>query len=182
MTRRLTPQTTLENLKKEAKRFLNALAASDKNLREKMLQAWPDAPAKPVLRDIQYAIARQYGFENWKALKQAIASHLPGETIAPRQEEDQLLGRFFEYACPDHHVRGRPAHRIAHHAALRMLEQHPEIAFANFYAAVVCGEIDDGERILRERPELARTKSSVTAVGRSEVGGPGDIFKDIGPK
>ena len=63
MTRRLTPQTTLENLKKEAKRFLKALAAGDKNLREKLLQAWPDAPAKPVLRAIQYAIARQYGFE-----------------------------------------------------------------------------------------------------------------------
>ena len=182
MTRRLTPQTTLENLKKEAKRFLKALAAGDKNLREKLLQAWPDAPAKPVLRDIQYAIARQYGFENWKDLKQAIERHLPAETITPRQEEEQLLGRFFEYACPDHHVRGRPAHRIAHHAALRMLGQHPELAVANFYAAIVCGEIEEVERILRERPQLACTRSSVTAAERSEVGGSGDIFKDLGPK
>ena len=63
--------------------------------------------------------------------------------------------RFLEYACPDHHVRGRPAYRIARHAAMRMLHRHPELARHDFYTAVVCGEREEVERLLRERPELA---------------------------
>lgn len=183
MTRRLTPQTTLETLKKEAKRFLKALAAGDTDFRNKLLQAWPDAPAQPVLRDIQYAIARQYGFENWKTLKLAIEGRPRAETISAKDDEkEQLLARFFEYACPDHHVRGRPAHRMAHYAALRMLERHSEIARANLYTALVCGEKEVVERILDERPEMSRIRSSVTQAERSEAAASGDIFKDIGPK
>ena len=131
-----------------AKRTLARNAAGDKDVREKLLQAWHDAPAKPVLRDMMYAIARQYGFENWRALKQAIESRSTVETITGESEEQQLLVRFFEYACPDHHVRGRPAHRIAHHAALRMLRHHQGIVGANFYSGIVFGVMVEIERIL----------------------------------
>ena len=57
MTRRITPQTTLENLKKEAKRWLKALRANDPEARER----FANGPAHPVLRDVQHALALEYG-------------------------------------------------------------------------------------------------------------------------
>src|SRR4030095_16564417 len=108
----------------------------------------PKAPANPVLRDIQHAIALEFGHTNWASLKRALDSRPNVE--APPEDHVQLVERFLEYACPDHHVRGRPAHRIAQHAAIRLLEQHPEIAHQSLYTAVVCGEVDEVQRILRE--------------------------------
>src|SRR5688572_17737698 len=94
----------------------------------------------------------------------------------------ELVARFLEYACPDHHVRGRPAHRIARHAAMRILQQHTEIAHDSIHTAVVCGDVEEVQRILKERPQAAGEKSSATAEDRSAGGGVQDIFKDIGPK
>jgi hypothetical protein len=34
--------------------------------------AHPKVPGTPVLRDMQHALAREHGYENWKALKSAI--------------------------------------------------------------------------------------------------------------
>jgi ankyrin repeat protein len=174
MTRRITPQTSLDNLKKEAKRWLAALRASDNEARARFERAHPSAPAKPSLRHVQFALAREHGFAGWPDLKDALTNDGP--------EQEKLVHRFLEYACPDHHVRGRPAHLIARGAAMRMLERHPEIARANLYTAIVCGEIEEVERLLRESPELARAKSSAAAEDRTGVGGAGDIFKDISPK
>lgn len=65
-------QTTLDNLKKEAKRWLKALRENDAQARSRLLRANPKAPAQPVLRDMQYALAREHGFENWTELKKAV--------------------------------------------------------------------------------------------------------------
>jgi ankyrin repeat protein len=181
MTRPITPQTNLENLKKEAKRWLKVLRAGDAEARERFAQTYPKAPAAPGLRDVQYALARVYGFENWKSLKQALEKRSVPDNEAPRSPE-QLIALFLDYACPDHHVRGRPAHHMAIHAAKRLLDKHPEIARSNLYTAIVCGEIDEVERILREQPQLVRMKSGDTAADRSDVGGSGDLFKNIGAK
>ncbi|MBI4474483.1 MAG: ankyrin repeat domain-containing protein, partial [Acidobacteria bacterium] len=181
MARRITPETTLDNFKKEAKRWLRELRANNLKARARFEHAYPSAPAKPGLRDVQRALALEYGFPGWTALKQAVEK---GATSTTEVEETraQIVARFLDYACPDHHVRGRPAHRIARHAAMRILQQHPEIARDNIYTAVVCGEVEDVERILRNSPHVANQKSSATAPGRSAVGGAEDIFKDIGPK
>ncbi|HEY8166284.1 MAG TPA: ankyrin repeat domain-containing protein [Gemmatimonadaceae bacterium] len=71
---------------------------------------------------------------------------------------------------------------MARHTAMRLLERYPEIAHQSFYTAVVCGDLEQVERVLSERPEAASEKSSATASDRSDVGGEGDLFKDIGPK
>lgn len=70
-----------------------------------------------------------------------------------------MIERFLGYACPDHGVRGRPEHRVARHAAMRLLAQHPGLARASLATAIVCGELEEVERILGERPELAREKT-----------------------
>ncbi len=181
MPRQLSPATTLDNLRKEAKRWLRALRAHDAEARARLLRSLPDAPAQPVLRDVHHAIALEHGFAGWIALKRSLEG-LSAAASSGVDSRAQLIARFFDFACPDHHVRGRPAHRMAQHAALRLLRQNPEIARKNLYTAIVCGEIEEVEHILRERPELARIKSSAAAADRSGIGGAGDVFKDIGPK
>ena len=68
------------------------------------------------------------------------------------------MSRFLANACPDHHVRGGPAHTVALFTADRILEQHPDIARDSIYTAVVCGDLATVERILAERPDAAREK------------------------
>src|SRR2546421_1586848 len=157
MQRKIASTTTLDNLKKEAKRWLKALRENDAAARERLQQAHPNAPRKPVLRDVQYALAREYLQNSWKDLKLALEKRAAERPQAPATHA-QLVARFLEYACPDHHVRGLPAHRMARHAAMRILEQNPKIARDSIYTAAVCGEIEEVERILRERPELANAK------------------------
>jgi ankyrin repeat protein len=50
---------------------------------------------------------------------------------------------------------------VAFHAAMRLLARHPDIAHANFFTAIVCGDLSEVARVLAERPAAA-----------SESGGP----------
>src|SRR5258708_36859147 len=109
MPRQITPATTLDNLRKEAKRWLRALREKDSEALERIRRAWPKAPDNPVLRDVQHALACEYGAASWKDLRHALEAR--PETQAP------LVTPFLEYACPGHHRRSRPAHPIARHAA-----------------------------------------------------------------
>jgi ankyrin repeat protein len=185
MPRAITPATTLENLRNEAKRWLKAVRAGDERARARLGRAWPKAPAEPGLRDVQHALAREHGCDDWKALKLAVAQSAESSSRQEMRAHDPhtlLVARFLEYACPDHHVRGLKAHRIARHAAMRLLEQHPELARDNLYTAVVCGEIEEVDRILHARPELANAKNSASGPDRSGAGGAMDFLQDLGTK
>ncbi|MFN2603553.1 MAG: ankyrin repeat domain-containing protein [Gemmatimonadaceae bacterium] len=177
MPRRLTPRSTLDNLKKEAKRWLKALRADVDDARERLQRALPNAPALPTLRDVQHALAIEHGFPGWTELKDRIS-----KPAATEKSRDEIVNWFFENACPDHHVRGPSAHAMARHTAMRILEQYPEIANESIHTAVVCGNVDLVRRILADRPEAAVERSSDTPSDRSGVGGVGDLFRDIGPK
>jgi len=63
---------SLDSLKKEAKRWLDALRANAADARTRLERAIPNAPALPTLRDVQHALAREHGFPGWTALKQTI--------------------------------------------------------------------------------------------------------------
>ena len=69
--------TTLDNLRKAAKRWLKALRAGDADARARLARAYPDAPAAPTLRDVQHALAREGGHESWRALTKAVADTPP---------------------------------------------------------------------------------------------------------
>ena len=177
MSGQLTPENTLERLKKDAKRWLRALRDADAEARARLERAVPNAPASPTLRDVQHAIARELGFPGWTALKRELEVEppVPGSL-------DALVNRFLEAACPDHHVRGLPDHARAQHTAVRLVARHPEIAQANFSTAIVCGDLAAVERALADRPALASTRSVGPSPYRAMAGGSGDLFRDIGAK
>ena len=97
------------------------------------------------------------------------------------ESHDRLVGRFLQNACPDHHVRGGPAHVMALDTADRLLKRHPEIARDSIFTAVVCGDLEEVERILRERPDAATEKSAGTGHDHGRAGEFEDLFKDIPP-
>jgi hypothetical protein len=72
MPRNITPTTSVENLRKEAKRWLKELRANNPQARARFEGAHPAAPIRPVLRDVQHALACEYGHESWIALKQEL--------------------------------------------------------------------------------------------------------------
>lgn len=84
MSDELTRRRTLESLKKEAKRWLDALQARDADAHARFKAAHPNAPSTPTLRDVQYALAREHGFAGWAELKQRIADaeRLRGRALA----------------------------------------------------------------------------------------------------
>jgi ankyrin repeat protein len=181
MPRQLTSATNFDNLRKEAKRWLKALRENDPEARDRMRRAHPAAGDSPVLRDVQHALACEYGMANWKELKEALQARPagPARTQDPRGE---IVRRFLECACPDHHVRGLPAHRMARHAAMRIVEQDPGIAHHSLNTAVVCGELEEVELILRDQPQLANAKPAPDGPDRSGAGGSYDFLTDLGGK
>ena len=72
MSRHISPATTLDTLKQEAKRWRRSLLAGDTEARARLQAAVPDAPDAPTLRDVQHALAREYGFPGWTALKRRV--------------------------------------------------------------------------------------------------------------
>ncbi|MGH7721097.1 MAG: ankyrin repeat domain-containing protein [Gemmatimonadaceae bacterium] len=91
MSRKLTPQSSLENLKREAKRWLKALRQNDPDARARLARAHPDAPASPGLRDVQHALAREHGLPGWTALKEELARHGPDAPATSRDAAIQGL-------------------------------------------------------------------------------------------
>lgn len=86
MSRKLTPRSTLESLRREAKRWLKALRANDAEARARFERASSKAPAVPGLRDVQLALAREYGFDGWTALRTAVAT-MTGRSQDPAVNE-----------------------------------------------------------------------------------------------
>ena len=153
MNRKLTPRSTLENLKREAKRWLTALRANDAEARARFDRANPDLSGDPTLRDVQHALAREHGLPGWTELRNQVSSDKHPD--AGRAEREAW---FFQNACPDHTVRGGPAHLMASHITDRLLERDPNIATDSFYSAVACGNLEEVERVLAERPQAAVEK------------------------
>lgn len=142
MSRQLSSRSDLDTLKKEAKRWLKALRAGDAKALARLRDAYAKAPVTPVLRDIQHALALEYGFADWPALKQALADR--AMTRLSRDARADILLR---------HVWGGDVG-----AAGRLLRHDPTLAHHSLYTAVVCGDIAEVERRLAENPAAASAK------------------------
>lgn len=91
MSRALTPRTTLDDLKKEAKRWLEAIRAGDADARARLRAIDPNAPDRLGLRDIQRAIALEHGQPGWVRLKAAMANLRPVHDEGTRTAALQAL-------------------------------------------------------------------------------------------
>lgn len=111
MNRPLTSSTSVDILKKEAKHWLKALRAGDAGARVRLQRAWPDAPADPGLRHVQHALAREYGMDGWRALKDAVADLQHGGSPRDHALRDLL----------------RAADRGDAPAVAAILDAHPDI-------------------------------------------------------
>ena len=140
MGRTLTSKSNLDTLKKDAKRWLKALRAGDAKARQRLAVAWPQAPAEPVLRDLQHALAREYSQDSWIALKAAL-----DDLVLSRQSRaeriEAVLGHAWEGDLS---------------VAQRILKRDPTIATENLFTAALCGEVAEVERYLARDPEAAR--------------------------
>jgi ankyrin repeat protein len=142
MSRTLTPDSSLETLKKEAKRWLKTLRAGDAEARRRLVAATPAASASPSLRDVQLALAREHGLSGWVALRTA----LDDLTMARRSTAERV----------DIVLRsawgGDPA------AAVRILARWPEIAKHDLSIAAATGNRAEVERRLAGDPGAATRK------------------------
>jgi len=83
-SRRISPATSLENLRKEAKRWLKALRDRDAESLARYRRAYPSGPENPALRDVQHALAREYEHAGWASLKKAVeAARAQGAPSVP---------------------------------------------------------------------------------------------------
>ncbi len=88
----IPPARNLDSLKKEAKRWLNALRTGDRMARTRLERILPSVPADPTLRDVQHALAREHGFPGWLALKQEVETGGGGNDRCPRTNARPLPG------------------------------------------------------------------------------------------
>jgi ankyrin repeat protein len=153
--------STLDNLRKEAKRWLKALRNGDPSARQRLRLAHPSAPADSGLREIQHALARERGHAHWRALKAAALERDTAAAAAAtpeRSAHDARVSDFLQFACWDHHVHGRGDYGDAEASAMRLLTRHPELATATLYTAIVCGELETAQQIITAAPQLAVEK------------------------
>ena len=144
MNRSLTPASSLDNIRKEAKRWLKALRAGDAAARRRLVAANPAAPDNPGLRDVQLALAREHGLAGWAALRQAL------EDLAlqncSRAERIEAVLRSATW-------------RGDRTTASRFLVRWPELATAGLLAAVSTGKLAEVERCLATDPGAAARKA-----------------------
>jgi uncharacterized protein len=151
--------STLDNLRREAKRWLRAIRAGDAEAIRRLHRAHAHAATLPGLRDVHQALAREQGYESWAALKTGLERK--AVAVPSGLSDEARVNAFLEAASPHCEVSGPGSRRSHLHAAMRLLALHPDIARANFFTAVVCGDRDEVARALATRPSAA-----------SEPGGP----------
>src|SRR5262245_3792370 len=142
MSRTLTPDSSLETLKKEAKRWAKALRAGDAEARRRLVAVTPSAPTNPSLRDVQLALAREHGLPGWAALRAAL-DDLATARRSNTQRVDIVLRSVWG---------GDPA------AAARILMRSPEITSYDLYIALATGNRAEVKRRLSADPGAVTRK------------------------
>jgi ankyrin repeat protein len=158
MSRTLSPNSNLEALRREARRWLKSIAAGDEDAAARCRSIFPDHTAAPKLREVQQALAREHGFPSWAALKQEIEDR--ARSHAERVELLLEKGVHRYGTDPRTHKWGSYERDGAARGALaaRLLERYPEIARENIHTAVLAHDIDAVRVFLAKDPALARQR------------------------
>jgi ankyrin repeat protein len=161
MIRKLTAQSSLDSLKKAAKRWLKALRAGDPDAFARLQQALPQAGTNPSLREIQQALAREHGAESWAALKLQLADEALARRTHAERVAEFLENAILNYGIPPGDARwdsAYPDDPARREYAARIFAKHPEIAHDSIYVAAICGDVSEVERLLKRDRSLASLK------------------------
>jgi uncharacterized protein len=159
MPRSLSPFSSLEVLRGEAKRWLKAIAAGDSAALSRFRRVFPEHSGVPKLREVQQALAREYGVSSWAALKHEIEDrarsfadrvHLLLEKSVNRYSTDPATQKWGDYER-DGSERGV--------IAARLLERHPEIVRDSIHTAVATHDVDAVRTFLRKNPSAVHDRS-----------------------
>jgi ankyrin repeat protein len=160
-TRELTPRSTLETIRRQAKRWLKEIETGDAEVIARFRKLMPGHAGAPKLREVQHALARDYGLASWAALKQELTTR----EVAARGHA-ALVALFLEKSALRYGVEpgtqswgdyegDRPARSAL---AQRLLERHPEIASDSIHTAIAAHDLDavrgflSGDTTLADRP------------------------------
>lgn len=161
MIRKLTAKSSLDSLKKEAKRWLKALRAGEPEAVARLKQALPQAGKDPGLREIQQALAREHGAESWVALKLLLADEALARRTHAERVDEFLEHAILNYGIPPSGAKWDPTYPDGpwrrEHAA-RILAKHPEIAHSSIHAAAISGNVTEVARLLERDRSSASLK------------------------
>ena len=133
----------LEFYRKQAKALLKTSLAGDSAAAQRLLRYVPQlsqpAAGPPALHDAQLAVAREQGFPNWPRFKAFI--------VESRLNFQELVASFIDAAVSDEQ------------RANAILAEHPKVAGAGLYVALVLGDWKQVDRTLSENPALVQEKS-----------------------
>ena len=153
MIRKLTAKSSLDSLKKEAKRWLKALRAHDPEALARLKQVLPQVDTNAGLREVQQALAREHGADSWATLKLQLAD----EALARRTHAERLA-EFLEHAILNYGIPpgvpkwdpSYPDDPSRRDYAARILTKHPEIVHGSIHAAVLSGDVTEVERLIKQ--------------------------------
>lgn len=145
MSRQLSPRSSLAVLKQEAKRWLEALRATDASARERLQAAWPAAPEFPTLRDVQHALAREHGLRDWIALTAAL-----DDLALDRQSHVERVAVVLRHGWDGDRVLAR-----------RIVARDEAVRQDSIHTAAACGDLAFVQALLARRPQLVTAADPV---------------------
>ncbi len=145
MTKQLSPKNSVALLKREAKRWLRSLQQHDPSALVRLHSAWPSAPENPTLRDVQLALAREYGLTDWKQLLLAL-----DDFALDRQQHTERVKAVLLHGWDGDAARAR-----------RIVQRFPEVRSDNVFVAAACGDVDEVRRLLAHDPSCVTHTDSV---------------------
>jgi ankyrin repeat protein len=160
MPRTLSPSSSLEVLRREAKRWLKSIASGDPPALARLHQVLPDHVGIPGLRAVQHALAREHGFPSWAALKQEIEDRARTSAERVRLFLEKSVNRYGTDPSTrkwGDYERDGPARGAL---AARLLARHPEIARDSIHTAVAAHDIEVVRSLLAANAALAREPSA----------------------
>jgi len=160
VSHKLTPQSNLEALRKEAKRWLKSLRAGDPQALDRLARIY-SGDKTPTLRVVQHALALEYGFPSWAGLKReleerALAARSHAERVTLFLEKSAIRYNVAPGSAqwntyePDKPARGE--------LAARLLARHPEIVRDSIHTAVAAHDLEAVRAFLAKDPSLANQR------------------------
>jgi len=155
MSRSLSAHSSLEVLRGEAKRWLKAITAADTEALARFRRAFSGHTGVPKLREVQHALAREYGFPTWAALKQELEDRARSASDRIRLFLEKSVNRYgvspFTHKWGDYELDG-PQRGVV---AARILARHPEIVRDSIHTAVAAHDVEAVRGFLQKNAGLA---------------------------